>query len=302
MQRSLYYFGLHTLLKRLSSNCNQYPHIQNELKNVESGDYGEQYVTELLQTQFQHQVTVLSNIFIGSSQIDCIVLTPYFCVVLEVKNIKGHIAIRKAPRQMIREIDENKDVFQSPEVQLERSEIELNRLFAKHKIELPIFSAVLFPFHTSIIQNESKQYPVLMGKEVLNYIHLLPSTKMFINPAEVASILQKQSDPWHRFPLCDYYNINPSFLQTGVECRKCGTIPMLRTRRTWKCMRCGVTGRVAHVQAIREYYVLFSNVMTNRECVAFLHLRNRQEATRILKSIGLEREGVKRNSIYKLQL
>ncbi|MFF5993876.1 hypothetical protein AAGS61_03825 [Lysinibacillus sp. KU-BSD001] len=77
---------------------------------------------------------------------------------------------------------------------------------------------------------------------------------------------------------------------------------MVRTKRTWKCIRCGVTDRVAHVQAIKEYYALFSNVMTNRECVAFLHLRNRQEATRILKSIGLEREGVKRNSIYKLQL
>ncbi|MFF5993877.1 nuclease-related domain-containing protein [Lysinibacillus sp. KU-BSD001] len=124
MHRSLHYLGLHTLLKRLSSNCDQYPHIQNELKNVESGDYGEQYVTKLLQTQFQHQVTVLSNIFISSSQIDCIVLTPYFCVVLEVKNIKGHITIVKASRQMIREMDEHKDVLQSSEVQLERIEIE----------------------------------------------------------------------------------------------------------------------------------------------------------------------------------
>ena len=184
MYRSLFYLELSTLLKRLSHNYEQYPQMQDKLKNVEVGDYGEKYVANLLQNTFKHQLIVLSDMAIGSSQADCLVITPYFCAVLEVKNVKGNITFTKQPKQMLREIEGKIDIFQSPEVQLERLEIELSRLFQQHHIQLPIFSAIAFPFHTSIIENESKQYPILIGKEVLNYMHLLPRPRVFADPSK----------------------------------------------------------------------------------------------------------------------
>lgn len=302
MYRSIFHTELTALVKRLSTNCNQYPQMQDTLKNVEVGDYGEKYVTELLKNTFGHQLIVLSDMSIGSSQADCLVITPYFCAVLEVKNVKGNITLTQQPKQMLREIEGKTDIFQSPEVQLERLEIELSRLFQQHHIQLPIFSAIAFPFHTSIIKNESKQYPVLIGKEVLNYIHLLPRPRVCADPQKVKTILQKQCKPWQRFPLCEYYKVDPRFIKTGVECRACGTIPMIRINRTWKCASCDVTDQTAHVQALKDYYMLVNKYITTQQAMHFLHLRNRYEAIRILKSVSIQRIGQTKSSKYELTL
>lgn len=302
MYRSLFYLELSTLLKRLSRNYEQYPQMQDKLKNVEVGDYGEKYVANLLQNTFKHQLIVLSDMAIGSSQADCLVITPYFCAVLEVKNVKGNITFTKQPKQMLREIEGEIDIFQSPEVQLERLEIELSRLFQQNHIQLPIFSAIAFPFHTSIIENESKQYPILIGKEVLNYMHLLPRPRVFADPFQVQEVIQKQSNPWQRFPLCEYYKVDPRFIKTGVECEACGTIPMIRINRTWKCASCGATNQTAHVQALKDYYMLFNKYITTQQAMHFLHLRNRYEAIRILKSVSIQRIGQAKSSKYELTL
>ena len=302
MYRSLFYLELSTLVKRLSNNYDQYPQIQDKLKNVEVGDYGEKYVTNLLKNTFGHQLIVLSDISIGSSQADCLVITPYFCAVLEVKNVKGNITFTQQPKQMLREIEGKTDIFQSPEAQLERLEIELSRLFQQHHIQLPIFCAIAFPFHTSIIKNESKQYPILIGQEVLNYVHLLPRPRTFTDPHKVEAIIQKQSNPWQRFPLCEYYKVDPRFIKTGVECRACGTLPMIRINRTWQCKSCGVTDRTAHVQALRDYYMLINKYITTQQAMHFLHLRNRYEAIRILKSVSIQRIGQAKSSKYELTL
>lgn len=302
MYRSLFYLELSTLLKRLSHNYEQYPQMQDKLKNVDVGDYGEKYVANLLQNTFKHQLIVLSDMAIVSSQADCLVITPYFCAVLEVKNVKGNITFTKQPKQMLREIEGKIDIFQSPEVQLERLEIELSRLFQQNHIQLPIFSAIAFPFHTSIIENESKQYPILIGKEVLNYMHLLPRPRVFADPFQVQEVIQKQSNPWQRFPLCEYYKVDPRFIKTGVECEACGTIPMIRINRTWKCASCGATNQTAHVQALKDYYMLFNKYITTQQAMHFLHLRNRYEAIRILKSVSIQRIGQAKSSKYELTL
>ena len=302
MYRSVFHTELTTLVKRLSTNCNQYPQMQDKLKNVEVGDYGEKYVTNLLKNTFGQQLIVLSDISIGSAQADCLVITAYFCAVLEVKNVKGNITFTQQPKQMLREIEGKTDIFQSPEVQLERLEIELSRLFQQHHIQLPIFSAIAFPFHTSIIKNESKQYPVLIGKEVLNYIHLLPRPRVYADPQKVKTILRKQCKLWQRFPLCEYYKVDPRFIKTGVECRACGTIPMIRINRTWKCASCDVTDQTAHVQALKDYYMLVNKYITTQQAMRFLHLRNRYEAIRILKSVSIQRIGQTKSSKYELTL
>ena len=73
MYRSFFYSEISTLIKRLSHNYEQYPQMQDKLKNVEVGDYGEKYVANLLQNTFKHQLIVLSDMAIGSSQADCLV-------------------------------------------------------------------------------------------------------------------------------------------------------------------------------------------------------------------------------------
>ncbi|WP_332650622.1 NERD domain-containing protein [Lysinibacillus sp. 54212] len=292
-----------TLSKRLHPEHEKYPQIQDEIKRIEAGDFGERYLIELFETELNQDMLLLHNIFIGKNQIDLLLLTKNWCLLLEVKNIKGHLIFTTNPRQLIRRNEDGtEEVFQSPESQLERLHFALDAFFKKHAVNLPIYSAIIFPFNNVIIEKSTTQFPVFVGKDILNYIKSFKVDKNYSNIAALSKLLQNISTPWHRFPLCDYYNIPPYFIRIGVECTHCGTIPMIRLNRTWKCGSCGVTDRHAHVKALQDYYVLIGNYITSRDALNYLGLRNRFEAIRILNSTSIRRIGHTKSSKYELKL
>lgn len=292
-----------TLSKRLHPEHEKFPQIIDEIKRAEAGEFGERYVIELFEMEFGKNLQLLHNIFIGKNQIDLLVFTNRWCLLLEVKNIKGHLIFTTNPRQLIRQKEDGtEEVFQNPESQLERLQLALEEFFKKHAVNLPIYSAIIFPFNNVIIKKPTTQFPIFVGKDILNYIKSLKVDVDNERAATVAKLLQNNSIPWHRFPLCDYYNIPQHYIRSGVECTHCGTIPMIRENRTWKCRSCGVTDRQAHVKTLRDYYALINNFITSKEAMHFLGLKNRYEAIRILKSNSICRHGQTKKSIFELKL
>lgn len=144
--------------------------------------------------------------------------------------------------------------------------------------------------------------PLLIGREVIRFIWSLPrSGGANVDSRKLGELLMKSLYTRDPFPLCNYYKISPRMISTGVEWPSCGTIPMLRALRTWKCLRCGKTSMDAHFRALKDYYMLIREEINNKECIQFLKLRNRQEATRILSKNSIGSNGVKRDSVYILK-
>lgn len=292
-----------TLSRRLYSEHEKFPQIIDEIKRIEAGEFGERLLIEQLELEFGKDIRLLHNIFIGKNQMDLLIFTKRWCLLLEVKNIKGHVIFTTGPRQLIRRNENGtEEVFQSPDSQLERLHFALEDFFRMHAVNLPIYSAIIFPFNNVIIEKSTTKFPVFIGKDIINYIKSLQVDKDNGNAAAVIKLLQDNSIPWHRFPLCDYYNIPRQFIRSGVECQYCGTIPMIRINRTWKCRSCGVTDINAHIKALRDYYVLISNFITSRDAMIFLGLRNRFEAIRILNANSIRRIGQSKTSKYELKL
>ncbi len=67
------------------------------------------------------------------------------------------------------------------------------------------------------------------------------------------------------------YGIPPSKVIKGVQCPECFRFPMQRQHGSWQCPLCSHRSKTAHLQALRDYFLLFSSVISNREARVFLH-------------------------------
>jgi hypothetical protein len=94
------------------------------------------------------------------------------------------------------------------------------------------------------------------------------------------------------------YSLTQSDIVTGVRCENCHHIPMIRVSGTWSCIICDSSSKYAHLQAVRDYFLLLSDHITNRELRRFLHLDSRNTAYKMLKSLQLKTKGGTKSVTY----
>lgn len=297
--------GLGALKKRLPPHHEKYPIILEELGRNEAGEKGEERVMALLEcSELPKNTYVLHNVCFKAVievQIDVLIITPSWCLAMEVKNWNGSIYFNDNPSQVICEKDDQVKIYTNPESQLEQYCYGLEALLMKHQIKMPIYGLIVFPFNNAIIKKSPKKFPVKMGRDYLRYILSIQTDKPIADPKSVAKILQLNFEQWGNFPLCKFYEINPEHILTGVECPTCGTFPMKKASRTWYCPRCENTHMKAHVKSLNDYYMLIRNSISSQEAVKFLELRNRHEAKRIVKDNSISRPDNRRNGRYLLK-
>lgn len=272
-----------------------------------AGEFGENHLlTILLENKLPENTFILHNVTLQSTinvQIDILLISPSWCLILEVKNLTGELTFTTKPPQLICEKDEQRFAYRSPESQIKQYMFGLKAFLENHHFQVPIFGAIALPFSNAIIKTPPQNTPLIIGREIINYIWSLPKKEM-INPKQLGKLIIKQSkgNVWNKFPLTKYYEINPSSITPGVECPNCGTIPMKRISRTWLCESCQKRDMQAHQQALKEYYMLINNHISPREAVQFLRLRNRYEAQRILKANSIRSTGATTALRYELKL
>lgn len=300
--------GLEAMKKRLPVHHEKYAKIVDELSMHEAGNFGERHVLSLLSTKpLPENTLILHNVAFTTKvdvQIDVLLLTPSWCLIIEVKNIKGTLYFKTNPRQLIR-INDNgtENILGMPESQIDKYCFGLKTIFQENGIQLPIYRVIHFPFNNANIKKMPETAPLLIGYELQNYIWTLPKQEKHINPKKVAQLLMKhQTETDDRFPLCTHYQIDAKSIRIGVECPHCETIPMTRIQRTWQCPSCGKNSMVAHQKALEDYYMLINKIISPREAVNFLNLSNRYVAKRILKQNSIKTTGSTHQRKYHLTL
>ncbi|WP_369435868.1 nuclease-related domain-containing protein [Lysinibacillus fusiformis] len=297
--------GLQALVSRLPSTHPQYLKLQKELKNKEAGDFGELYIMKELQKYQQlSDCHILHNVILPTvlpMQIDILIITPSGIIILEIKNIRGTVHFKKEPRQLIR-ITETGEVraFTNPEIQLEQYILAMKDFLDAHDITMPIYGAIVFPFNNVDIYREGGELPILMGKELPMYIHKLIAQKLDIATDDLAHIILSQMRQMHPFPLCKFYKIEPSVLQRGVTCENCGQLRMQKLKATWFCQKCEHKCKEAHMSALRDFYMLVGDSMTNRECRDFLKIESPHVTKRVLQKLYLTSSGIGKHTKYNL--
>ncbi|WP_391119978.1 nuclease-related domain-containing protein [Psychrobacillus sp. L3] len=278
--------------------------IKDEYYQKLAGEIGEEVVMKVIeQLKLPYKFYAFHNLSLNGEslfQMDILIITPYYALIFEVKNINGEITFTE--QQMQRKLESNKThSYESPVLQLAEYEFQLNQIFKDSGIILPIYGALVFAFATSNIKVPPTNKTLLFRRGIKPYIRNIQTNSPILNEAELDNLKEyilKANIEFHPFPISNYYEIDLNDIQKGVECIHCGLIGMKKLPQNWFCPRCKIFHRKAHEQTMEEYFLIYKSTISNIECQHFLQLNNKHQATRILKNSMLIKTGQSRNTKY----
>ena len=241
-------------------------------------------------------------------QIDTLILTPQVFLILEVKNIAGIYILDSKFDQAIRKLEDKEEAFGHPVTQVERQKKQLVRWFGKMKIpSIPIATLVVMTNRSTVLDTASpheKYNNVIRVENVEAWILSLLSRHQnehipMKQVKKISSLLVKKHTPHIAFPE-GVYGISRSEILSGVHCAECRHLPMIRRYAHWECEKCGGKSKDGHLSALRDYSLLISHQITNKQVRTFLHLESRKIAYKILRSMNLSSTGITNNKSYHL--
>lgn len=302
---------LAALLRRLRPDHPKIPQIQAELGKRKKGYRGElslNYYFDLIDTP---GYLILHNIRIydGKSyfQIDTLIITSSFYLILEIKNIGGTLYFEDESKQMIRTYNNEEEGMSNPILQAGRHSYQLKKWLTLRKLPiLPIEYLVVFSDPKTIIKAskpsiftkvlQSQNLPFTFKKiEKRHQIETLTMKEM----RKIAAIIEKYHTP-NRPQLLSKFSIVQSDIQKGVICPKCFALPMIRKKGFWHCDKCHTKSADAHIEALRDYAMFINSTVTNQEVRQFLQISSSKVARNILESMNLSSKGKTKSTTYSL--
>ncbi|WP_445505607.1 nuclease-related domain-containing protein [Niallia sp. 03091] len=269
------------LLARITPMHEKIPLIQSDLQKILAGYHGEKSLAFVLSFLSEKEYYILHDLrlFDGKNyfQIDVLILTTKYFLILEVKNIAGELYFDTEFNQLIRTKEGKDSAFADPLTQLKRIESQLKQWLKPH-ISIPIFGFVVIsnpaslirisdphsPFTKKIIHRESLPFRI---EEISNSIstptldeHKLKNT---------IKVIKKKNTPLNSSILTKY-NLKKEDIQKGVICENCGSLQMSRVNANWYCPKCYSKSKKAHINTLIDYYYIFGETITNQEVREFL--------------------------------
>lgn len=291
------------LLKRLPLDYPKRHWIEQDLTLRKPGFHGEVAIEYYINQLPAKEYTVLHNLRLPSGQnnfeIDTLLLSPHFALILEIKNYKGTLYFDSKFNQLIRIFNGKEDGFSDPIPQAERQKTELGKWLASKKISLPIDYLVVISKPSTIIKVDPNYYlafqKVLHAHELLNRIEKIrrryTEEKLTLKERKkLAKLLLKNHDILS-YNALEYFQIPETALLTGVHCPSCGALPILRVRGIWQCPKCDVKSKDAHIQALKDYFLLINSSISNQQFRDFVHLQSPNTAKKMLTSLNLPYSG-----------
>lgn len=301
--------GLDAVIRRLPEYHEMIPILKAKFAAVQAGFGGEQELDKVFERYaFSMEYGVFHDLSLVSStlfQIDTLLVTPWYAVLFEVKNIAGELMVTANPPQLIRKSDSGQvSGFKSPIAQLE-SNCELFEDWLKSRgLSLPVYGAVVLAYAKQRIEVFDTEVPILFPHAVPTFIRKLPTGSRQLDEQAFNGLLSGLKRSHRQFvpaPICSTYAISKEDIRTGVICPGCGGFGMDWYARCWNCAICKTTDRYAHKQAIRDWFLLFGGSMMNKDCRQFLHIERQQTANRFLKGMDLQIKGANRNRTYTMR-
>lgn len=220
-------------------------------------------------------------------QIDTLIVTSRFILLLEVKNISGIITYDMKTNQLIRTWNNQRLALTDPFAQLDRHAAFIEQIMWKLGIELPIIHAVIFTSASSILEDMPEQfhifklpglrlklrqwfndYPIQMNESMLDLIQ-----QELLNRHEP----HKWQQPFGRV-----------MIRSGALCA-CDKVMQYKQGK-FMCP-CGIKSSEVLRQGLHDYRLLVSEWITNRELRRFFHINSADAANKILKRADFYCEG-----------
>ncbi|MDM5200438.1 nuclease-related domain-containing protein [Fictibacillus enclensis] len=198
-------------------------------------------------------------------QIDTLIITPAFILVLEVKNFLGMLVFDQEFSQLICLSEEKEESFPDPLLQVKRHENQLNVWLNHHRFDkIAIESLVVISSPYTLIKNSINPQTRLNEKvlhtgKLMNKMEELNKRHSHHQlPNKLARKLIRQLQKGHtpiEVDILQRFKIKPDGILKGVYCLDCGHLLMKRMSAKWICPEClSTSGSFKN----RKYVLTFS--------------------------------------------
>ncbi|HYK72969.1 MAG TPA: NERD domain-containing protein [Pseudoneobacillus sp.] len=308
---SLKILALKALLRRIPLNHPKRHLIQDELNRRLAGFKGELAVYYHLEELPDESFHIFHGIRLKSGnhyfQIDFLLISTYFILIVETKNYTGTVKFHTKSEQLLRDKNGIETALPNPLPQVNRHKILLRKWLREHKFpDLPIEALIVFSNPSTIIQADDQRVfrvvcPVTsLHQRIKETVQYHQSEKITVKEQKKLSktILKNHIED---FPnLLGQYQISPSEINPGAQCPKCLKLPLLYSRGKWYCSHCQKQYKNLLQQAIQDYGLLINQTITNKDARTFLQINSPDIVTKLLHSLNLPSVGTTKSKIYLL--
>lgn len=290
------------------------PTFQTEYKNWLAGYKGEKSLMFYLSMLPEEKYHIFHDIRLKLGkyyfQIDFLLLCSSFGLVLEVKNRIGEYNFQKDFGQTILKVNGAEERIKNPVAQARIQARKLKIWLQKHNCpDVPIY-------YLFVNSNERATFKIEPGNEqiIRTLCHaesLLEKISTIDNESNVKKLDAKDLKKIKRLLLSSHTPDNPDLLQhfelspneipTGVHCPDCRFLPMKYRRGKWCCPNCNLISKTAHVQAIRDCFLIYGPSVSSSVLRKFLHIDSPRSMIRLIHSMDLTYSGTFRNRVYLLK-
>ena len=149
-------------LSRLALNHPKRQALESELGRRMAGYRGEQSVSSTLDILPEKEYLIFHDVRLQGKpypfQMDLLILSSSFFLILEVKNIAGELFFDDSFKQIIRTLPDQKDAYDDPVLQVHLQRKQLKEWLSAKKIPpIPIEALVVSANSKSILQAENKR-------------------------------------------------------------------------------------------------------------------------------------------------
>ncbi|MFI8687856.1 nuclease-related domain-containing protein [Rossellomorea sp. NPDC077527] len=302
---------LEVLLLRLLDTHPKTTFIKENLSKSLAGYNGEKSIDYYLSLLPEKSFSILHDIRLFSNdryfQIDTILLTKSFLLILEVKNLAGSIEFDSMFNQIIQKKNGVELALPDPIIQIGMQESQFRSWLREHQFPLiPIRTLIVISNSNTIIRSNDKNVSqqvihapmlpkkitqmsseyndtVLLDKEIRRMIRLIKKFDTPLNPS-----------------IINQYNISKGDIINGVICEVCGYLSLDRVHGYWYCPACQKKSKSAHLKALEHYYLLFGEEITGQQLKEFLIISSPSLATRILNATSVSSRGNGKGRVHTL--
>jgi len=300
--------ALPRLIARLSPTHPKMEELKNQLYRTGAGYSGECNVDSYLErAQFTRLTRIFTDVHLETSnnftfQIDTLIVTERYVLIVEVKNITGTVRFVQNPPHLLRELDNgNETIMDCPVYQLSANKVNLDDWFQQRGYKIKTAGLLVLANQNTVVKDVPPDFPILYKKQLPYYLrNFQPNEPIFsvVQIQDISRKIQDEQQQFNPFPLCSYYNIDTRSLKEGLLCRYCNGLLQRKNRETWHCLLCKKNGEDPYNDGINDWFLLVKNSIRNEECRKFLQLKDKHSTYYALKNSNLLRKGNSIASFY----
>ncbi|ALC90839.1 hypothetical protein AM500_14360 [Bacillus sp. FJAT-18017] len=302
---------LEALLRRLPKTHHKRMEVEESYRTYSAGYNGEKAVDFYLKYLKEEKFSIFKGIRLKVNgvyfQIDTLLITPSFALILEIKTWAGEITFEKNFSQVTQDKDGKINLYSNPLSQVKLQLLQLKDWFRKNDFpDIPLEFFVVMSNSAAKLKSDPNYFEA--HQKVIHSIRLVEKVEVierkhkqiYLDESSLNMLKDKMlSDHTQlRQDVLQMFSISKQDLLFGPQCPFCNHIPVKQDNRKWFCKMCNKLSKNVSHQAIEDYFLLISPQITSKQAQEFLQIYDDKKIYHILTSMNLPTSGKTKGRIY----